>query len=265
MKFPPIATIVCLVLLLMAAGCNGRSYKVASPVIGPVPPRVSTAESKQNASNSRRQSERSARGQSDNVEQVAYSEQRPLLMTEVIAEVNGEPILAHEVLDRYAAQLDKAKGQLKPEQIRQAQMEMIKKDLPNLIEQTLMVDSVKTTMKPEQLKSVEDQLDKHFEGEVKRLMQLTGTNSPAELESALQAQGVSLAALRKSFGDRQLAGQYLRTKMGKDPTASRAEMRARYEQDIETYTEAEELVQLEEESRRQHHRQIPARTGRDGL
>jgi peptidyl-prolyl cis-trans isomerase SurA len=61
------------------------------------------------------------------------------------------------------------------------------------------------------------------------------------LEAVLQSQGLSLATLRKQFADRQLAGQFMRMKMGAEPTASREEMRARYEQDIESFTEAEQI------------------------
>lgn len=227
--------------LLLSAGCNGRSYKVASPVIGPVPPRMPAAEVAENSRSSMSNNGKSVRAQDVSIEQVAYAQTQPLAMTDVIAEVNGEPILAHDVLDRYAPQLAEAKQNLKPEQLRKAQFELIKKDLPNVIEQSLMVDSIKQTMKPEQLTSVEAQMDKFFEAEVDRLMKVTGAGSPTELEGILQAQGVSIVTLRKQFGDRQLAGQFMRSKMGSEPTASREEMLARYEEDAKSFTEAEEI------------------------
>ncbi len=230
-----------LLALLLTAGCNGRSYKVASPVIGPVPPRIPVSEVAENSRSAKSTKGKSVRAQDVSIEQVAYAETQPLAMTDVIAEVNGEPILAHDVLDRYAPQLAEAKQKLKPEQLRKAQFELIKKDLPDVIEQTLMVDSIKQTMKPEQLTSVEAQMDQMFEGEVDRLMKVTGAGSPTELEGILQSQGVSIVTLRKQFGDRALASQYMRSKMGSEPTASREEMLARYEEDVETFTEAEEV------------------------
>ncbi len=241
MNAPRLNRIIPLFVLLVAAGCNGRSYQVSSPVIGPVPPRVPASEVARDSQNSNSRNADPIRAQDVSIERVAFAETQPLGMTDVIAEVNGEPILAHEVLDRYAPQLAQAKQQLKPEQIRQAQLEMIQKDLPNVIEQTLMVDSIKQTMKPEQLTSVEAQMDKFFEGEVERLMKVTSTGSPTELEGVLQSQGLSLVTLRKQFGDRQLAGQFMRSKMGSEPTASREEMLELYEQDVETFTESEEV------------------------
>lgn len=243
MNAPRLSLALPLLALLIAAGCNGRSYKVASPVIGPVPPRVAVSEDAPRTRGSNTRQSHTARGQDGEIETVSVSDPQtqPLGMTEVIAEVNGEPILAYEVLDRYAPQMAKAKPQMKPEQFRIAQLELIKRDLPNLIEQTLMVDSVKQDMKPEQLASIDVQVDKMFEGEVERLMQVTKTGSPTELEAVLQSQGLTLASLRKQFGDRTLAGQFMRSKMGSEPTASRAEMLARYEQDAESFTEAEKV------------------------
>lgn len=238
-----VAITVPLLALLLAAGCNGRSYQVASPVIGPVPPRVPASEVAQNSRVSHARKGQSVRGQDGEIQTVssAAPETQPLDMTDVIAEVNGEPILAHGVLDRYAREMAQAKPKMKPEQFRIAQLELIKRDLPNLIEQTLMVDSIKQGMKSEQLTSVEAQMDKLFEGEVDRLMTVTKTGSPTELEAVLQAQGLTLATMRKQFGDRALAGQFMRGKMGAEPTASREEMLARYEQDAESFTEAEEI------------------------
>lgn len=242
MNSPRVAILVCLAALLGLAGCNGRSYQVSSPVIGPVPPRIAAAQVAEGTARTKKgKSQTTPRAQNAGIERVGYAEDQPINMTDVIAEVNGEPILAHEVLDRYAPQLAQAKQSMKPEQIRKAQLEMIKKDLPNVVDQTLMVDAIKTNMKAEQLKSVDAQMDKYFEGEVERLMKTTSTGSPTELEALLQQQGMSLVTLRKNFGDRQLAGQFMRSKMGTEPTASREEMRARYELDIETFTEASEV------------------------
>ncbi len=238
MNSPRVAQLVFLVALLIAVGCNGRSYQVASPVIGPVPPREVAAQSPTD----KPKPGKPTLTQQASITQVGHAEQQPLGMTDVIAEVNGEPILAHEVLDKYQRQFAAAKQQGIPNaDLRKYQMKYIKDDLPKIIQETLMVDAMKTTMKPEQLKSVEAQLDKFFEVQVQRLMVSSGAKSPTELEGGLQSQGMSLVTMRKSFGDQQLVGQYLRSKMGAEPTASREEMLARYDADIDTFTEASEV------------------------
>lgn len=243
MHSPRLIMIACTTALLIAAGCNGgRSYQVASPVLGPVPPRVAQSDSIDDE-DGKTSSKKSVRGQSRDFEKVSFEDvtDQPLSMTDVIAEVNGEPILAHEVLDRYAAQLTQAKQKMKPEKVRQAQIEIIKKDLQPIIDQTLMVDAIKTNLKTEQLEKIDEQMDKYFESEIDRLMKATHAGSPTELETILQANGTSLVTMRKNFGDRNLAGQYLRTKIGEEPAASREEMHTYFQENKEKYSESEEV------------------------
>jgi parvulin-like peptidyl-prolyl isomerase len=240
MIFQRTLAVVVLLLSALAAGCNGRSYQVASPVLGPVPPRdVAKTIAKLNENTGLKTK---VRAQDNEIAMVAHQEIVPLRMTDVVAEVNGEPILAHEIFDRYGDKLKQAEEQLKAEEFRNIQLELVKKELPTLIERTLMVDAMKQTMKPEQLEQVDAQLDKFFEAEVQRMMQQSNSKSPTELESQLQRQGMSLVSLRKQFGDNQIAGQYLRSRLGKDPSASREEMLALYEEEkATTYTEKSEI------------------------
>lgn len=240
MIFQRTLAVVVLLLSALAAGCNGRSYQVASPVLGPVPPRdVAKTIAKLNENTGLKNK---VRAQDNEIAMVAHQEIVPLQMTDVVAEVNGEPILAHEIFDRYGDKLKQAEEQLKVEEFRKIQLELVEKELPTLIERTLMVDAMKQTMKPEQLEQVDAQLDKFFEAEVQRMMQQSNSKSPTELESQLQRQGMSLVTLRKQFGDNQIAGQYLRSRLGKDPSASREEMLAQYEEEkATTYTEKSEI------------------------
>jgi parvulin-like peptidyl-prolyl isomerase len=240
MIFQRTLAVVVLLLSALAAGCNGRSYQVASPVLGPVPPRdVAKTIAKLNENTGLKNK---VRAQDNEIAMVAHQEIVPLQMTDVVAEVNGEPILAHEIFDRYGDKLKQAEEQLKVEEFRKIQLELVEKELPTLIERTLMVDAMKQTMKPEQLEQVDAQLDKFFEAEVQRMMQQSNSKSPTELESQLQRQGMSLVTLRKQFGDNQIAGQYLRSRLGKDPSASREEMLALYEEEkATTYTEKSEI------------------------
>lgn len=224
--------------LMMTVGCTGRSHQVANPVLGPVPPRIPLAQTEQEAD----PSQPSIRSQNSGVQMASFNDESlPLEMTDIIAEVNGEPILAHMVLDRYSREIQQLKQQSKPAKVREYQLSKIEKDLPALIDQTIMVDALKQTMKPEQLKSIEDQLDKYFEQEVQDLMKKTNTGSPTELEGVLQTQGLSLVTLRQQFGDRQLAGQYMRGKLDFEPTVSHDELTERYQQNIDEYTQKPEV------------------------
>lgn len=225
-------------LALLLCGCGGKSYNVSNPVLGPPPPRIARADVTE-------------RGQEDqSIQPVKYEQRVPLPMTAVVATVNGKPILAGEVLEQYLAKLQAydaqlaqavAKGQISEDarqgEVRRAQEMLLKRDLPQLIEQTLMADAVRGKLKKDQLESINKQLDGFFDREVENLKKKFKVDSAAEVEALLQQQGMSLETMRKIFGDRQLAQQYVRTKMGDDPKPTRAELLSIYNSQLEKYAQ----------------------------
>lgn len=215
-------------LILLAAltlGCSGRSYDVANPVVGPIPPRVSGAAEKLADSEGAAKSD---------IVQVKL-ENEPLSMTTVVATVNGRPILAGDILEQYDSRLAQMRPKLTDSQYREAQLSIIKRDLPNLMEQTLMADAVRSKLTKDQLEAVEKQLDVFFEQEVDRLKERFKVKSLAELEHELQQQGASLSTMRKMFGERQLAGEYVRARIGTDPPISRHELLEEYQKNLKDY------------------------------
>ncbi len=215
-------------LILLAAltlGCSGRSYDVANPVVGPIPPRVSGAAEKLADSEGAAKSD---------IVQVKL-ENEPLSMTTVVATVNGRPILAGDILEQYESRLSQMRPKLTDSQYREAQLSIIKRDLPNIMEQTLMADAVRSKLTKDQLEAVEKQLDVFFEQEVDRLKERFKVKSLAELEHELQQQGASLSTMRKMFGERQLAGEYVRARIGTDPPISRHELLEEYQRNLKDY------------------------------
>ncbi len=205
------------ILTLFVTGCSGRSYDVADPVVGPAPPRFGGVNA--------------YAAQSDDepdVQQVSYQEDKPLAMTDVVAMVNGRPVLAGEVLEQYAAKLEQIKPQVTDKQFREAQLMVIERDLPNIVEQALMVDAVRAKLTKEQLEKIDTQLDEFFEIEVEKMKKQFEVSSLSELEGVLQTQGMSLETMRFLFGQRQLAGEYVRGKMGEDAPVTRKELIAEY-------------------------------------
>jgi parvulin-like peptidyl-prolyl isomerase len=226
-----------LVLLLLAGCASSKNYQVTNPVLGPPPPRVARA-----------QTEETQQAAESNVQTVSFEEKGPLSQTTVVARVDGRPILAGDVLESYAAKLKEFDTQLAmaveqgkiddathQEHYRKVQEMLIRRDLPTLIEQTVLAERVKSKLKKEQLEAVNKQLDTFFEKEVENMKVKLKVSSTAELEATLQAHGSSLETMRKMFGDRQMAQQYIRTRVGEDPKPSRAEILAKYNSQIEKY------------------------------
>jgi len=238
------------IAILLAAGCGTKNYNVASPVLGPAPPRIKEAADRQRQVNTAlEKSEGLKTVSAEGVQTVSYEQAVPLEMTDLVARVNGKPIFVGDLLEQYSAKLLEyrhkmeqavTQGALTQAQLntklRETQEMLIKRDLDHYVEQVLMADAVRAKLKKDQLDDVNHQLDTFFEkdyiGSLKKKFEVETT---AELEGILQSQGMSLESMRKLFIDQQMASQYVRTKMGEDPRPSRAELLALYHSQREKY------------------------------
>lgn len=221
--------VICLAVVLFA-GCSQHRYDVADPVVGPPPPRKQNLE--QVAYNAEQKSE---------VQLTSYAADEPIAMTEVVARVNGTPILAGQVLEPYAGKLAEASKKLPPSEIRKAQEMLLKKNLQAQIEQTLMVDSVKSKLQKEQMEQISTQLDEFFDLEVERLKGQFKVSNVAELEALLQSQGMSLVTMREMFGNRQLATEYIRGKMGEESPLTRQDLLNAYNARKDEFAQPEQV------------------------
>jgi len=234
------------ILLGLLAGCQGKSRVFENPVVGPPPPRVPLAHTVASG---------------DGIEQAANDENdddaepgnfrltsassdpaaEPLPPTgyagEVAARVNGTPIFMAELLGPYASKLHEVSGQLNPNELRRLQLQIAQRDLPNLIDRAVLVDAVMTQLDEDQKASVNEQLDKIFDQRVQEMMTQQGVGSVAELETLLQQSGTSLNTERKSFGEHELAMQYLGERIGGSGEVSRGDLLAEYKSHIDEYTE----------------------------
>ncbi len=220
----------CLTLL---CGCAGKSYNVANPVVGPAPPRKISAEAYA-------QADVAAAGQ---IELAGYSQSKvePLLMTDVVARVNGKPILVGDVLEQYASKLHAAQDQMPAEQFRSTQEMLLQRDLDRYVEQMLMAEAVKAKLKKEQLETIDAQLDTYFQLQVEQMMKQAEVSTMMDLEGVLQEQGLSLSTMRKLFGDRQLASEYVKQRVGDPPPFTPAVLKAEYAAHLAEYTTAAQV------------------------
>ncbi len=183
--------VTILILAATLVGCGGRSYKVDHPVVGPAPPRVSNAKAMAMV-----EEEAKARGQSQGVQLTSAggSANQPFEMTDVVATVNGKPILVANVLGSARSRMEEARKQVPPAQLRQMQEHAIREQLPAIIERSMMVAVMETKLTTDQAKGVQSQIDKLFEGELEnmraRMEKRVGRPcSLADLEADIQSQG----------------------------------------------------------------------------
>ena len=158
---------------------------------------------------------------------VGDAEQR-LAGTEVVAMVNGAPVFASELLDRYRPQLELAQKQLSASDYEKTRRALIQRDLKNHIQRKLLVQALRSKLEPEQASQIDGQLDKFFGQEIERMKEDLKVGTRAELEEKLQEQGTSLAALRDEFANQQLAIEYLRSEATPQIDTSRQQLLAYY-------------------------------------
>ncbi|MEZ5942151.1 MAG: peptidyl-prolyl cis-trans isomerase [Planctomycetaceae bacterium] len=217
-----------LILLALLCGCAGKTYKVDNPVVGPAPPRKVKADAYAQVEEA----------PSSDIQQAGYnrSEETPLVMTDVVARINGKPILAGDILEQYAGRLKEAEKQLPPRKYREIQEMLIERDLGRYVETTLMAESIRSKLKEEQITAIDGQLDKFFEMQVQEMMKQAEAPTLMDLEAKLQEQGMSLATMRKLFGDRQLASEYVKQRLGDAPPFTPEELKAQYAKQMDQYT-----------------------------
>ena len=228
-------------LLLGLAGCDSvGKTKVDNPVAGPPPPRVNVAG---------RPSGRASLG-SDSLVQVGTSEsagevrlvsaQSPgsddaLFGLQPVAIVNGQPILAADILERYGASLEEAQKKMSPEQFRQARLELIERDLPGHIDRILLAAALQSSVKPEQIKALNEAIGKAFDEEAAKMMKELQVHSRHELDLELRKQKTSLASLRDNFIMQHTAMEYINFKSGPQKEVGRPELLAYYESNADEY------------------------------
>jgi parvulin-like peptidyl-prolyl isomerase len=245
-----------LLMLLPLAGCNKMRVRVDNPLVGPPPPRdpdrvaaLAAAESQSPASSTGELGTSLVSGEPQQPGVVLIGEtveQAPPqgisdLMTEVAARVNGKAVFVGQIVESYTPQIEAARAQFSEVEFRQAIAGLVQRDLDQHIDTVLLVDSLMSTLKEEQKEQVEAQIDAMFEERIAEMQKKLDAPSLANLELKLQAEGTSLASLRRRFGDSQIAGQAMamaiERKIGDTPVISRQELLQEYRDSIEEFSQ----------------------------
>jgi parvulin-like peptidyl-prolyl isomerase len=148
---------------------------------------------------------------------------KPLTGGEVVARVNGEPILARQFLERasvevlarrrtlLAASKDLAAGKITDQDFRSLQDEAINRFAPEFTRKRVVAQAMLATFDADLRRIVEEAIAKNFAGYVEKIKKDLEVATIDELESKLKEQGTSLAALRTEWRYTLLADDYFRT------------------------------------------------------
>ncbi len=228
-----------LTAFIVLGGCKTLTKKHDNPVMIPPPRRVSLDDSEVESRLAALEEEKQTKTASTDVALTAGADasedDSEVFNATVIARVNGAPVFAGEILDRYGGYLSQAREKLPPDQYMQLRDTIIRRDLRSHIERRLLVERMRTSLKPEQLKQLEGHLDKMFEPEIAKLKNELKVSTRTELELALNQRNTTLNTVRDAFATNRLAMEYLAAKIEKPPAPTRPELVAYYQEHLADY------------------------------
>ncbi|MBS0263980.1 MAG: peptidylprolyl isomerase [Planctomycetes bacterium] len=155
----------------------------------------------------------------------------------VVATVNGEPIFLDDVLrDIPQEYIQQLKKNLKPEQFREWRRREVDQRLQRPVEELLLLQALRAKLKPEQLKEISRRIDEMFNKEIlPKNIKEQNCQSEAEFEQAIRKNGWSIDILRTRNRNRELAQQFIMTKVAPKANFERIELLKYYNEHKETY------------------------------
>lgn len=144
---------------------------------------------------------------------------------QVIARVDGQVVLACEVLWRVNQMLEENRDRIPPNQYEALRDQLMQRTLTGMIDQKLLYGEFRRNIPAENLPRIEENLLQPFEErELPRLMKQLNVKSQRELERELSRLGSSLADARQSFNEHVIASEWIRSKIKINEEVSPEEM-----------------------------------------
>jgi len=220
-------------LSLVAVGCKSLGLnKHDNPVLQPPPRRVSLDDTEVTR---RLAAADAGDSEIEPASATVAGDDTEVFNATVIARVNGAPVFAGEVLERYGDYLRKAREKLPPEKYEELRELIIQRDLRSHIERRLLVERMKSKLKPDQIALLDQHVDKAFEERINELKRELKVSTRTELELALNERNTSLQALRDSFATERIAMEYLFSSLERPPAPTRPEIVAYYQEHLDDY------------------------------
>jgi parvulin-like peptidyl-prolyl isomerase len=155
---------------------------------------------------------------------------------QMIARYNNQIVLACEVLWRVNSMIEANQERISPDQVDQLHDQLIKREVAALLDRKLLYDEFSRNVPPENLPRLQESLLEPFqEKEMPELMKQLKVSTQLELERELTRLGSSLADVRRSFNERVIAAEWIRSKVKINEEVSPDEMIEYYQSHLSDY------------------------------
>jgi hypothetical protein len=136
---------------------------------------------------------------------------------QVIARVNGQVVLACELLWRVNQMLEENRDRIPAGQEAEIRDQLMQRTLAGMIDQKLLYGEFRHNIPAENMPRIEQNLLGPFEErEVPRLMKQLNVKSQRELEQELSRLGSSMEDAKRTFNEHVIASEWIRTKIDKN-------------------------------------------------
>lgn len=161
---------------------------------------------------------------------------------QVIARIDSQIVLACEVLWRVNQMLEAyqeragAEQRVPPEQLQAVREQLMKRELGAMLDRKLLYDEFRRSVPPENLPRIEESLREPFEErEMPELMKQLKVENQRDLERELARLGSSLADARRTFNEKVIASEWIRSKVKVNEEVSPEEMLEYYRAHLADY------------------------------
>jgi PPIC-type PPIASE domain len=193
---------------------------------------------------------------------------------QVIARIDSQIVLACEVLWRVNQLLEThqarvpAEQRVPPDQLQAVREQLIKRELAALLDRKLLYDEFRRNVPAENMPRIEESLREPFEErELPDLMKELKVENQVDLERELARLGSSLADVRRTFNEKVIASEWIRSKVKINEEVSPDEMLEYYRAHLADYeypTQARWEEIMVRKNRFNHPRQAYAELARLG-
>lgn len=161
---------------------------------------------------------------------------QPLEAGEIVARVDGQIVLASDVLWQVDQLINANRDRIPDEKLGEARRALMRQQVMALIDTKMIYANFRRQVPAENIPQIMDNLKTPFEEqEVPRLIKMLKLNDRGELEALLQKSGSSLNDIRRQFAERTIAGEWLRQMLPKPKEVMHEDMLAYYQEHKKEY------------------------------
>jgi len=142
----------------------------------------------------------------------------------IVARVNGDPILAQDLINPVRLQLAKAQQELPSQQFLEYRSKLLEKQLRDLVERQLLIQEAKKALPEPAIKRLESMADKDFGKRIESEMKRMEVSTESELRRKMLENGESLDQIREFQRGTFVAQQWLRLQLEQKLHVSREDM-----------------------------------------